>query len=269
MMKKLAEGSKKIVCPSCGHHNHSDVKKCARCGHPRDKGKWKPVASETLSLTKRQLRKIIREALTLSEVKMLPIIVNPYEDLETMNRVANYALTNDIQGALADEMVNYENLDMDLDEMRGWVGKVGKEPDYFSKDAVVPDNWDLSKVRKFMSDLEDAWYKKQGEFADEEHEEAPSKGEREVIGSSLTMKYVTMDDIKRITYQVRRRGGEPSNINLEYRPEGGGIDFGNVSADQAESAGFTLQKIADVLFAYGGKEQKKSPSIKQTPSMYD
>ena len=86
-----------------------------------------------MKITKRNLRKIIREALTLSEVKMLPIIVNPYEDLETMNRVANYALTNDIQGALADEMVNYENLHMDLDEMRGWVGKVGKEPDYFLK----------------------------------------------------------------------------------------------------------------------------------------
>ena len=113
-MKRLAESSKKIVCPNCGHHNHSDVKKCSKCGHPRGKGKWRPVASEMLSLTDKQLRKIIREALSLSESKMLPIIVNPYEDLETMNRVANYALTNDIQGALADEMVNYENLHMDL-----------------------------------------------------------------------------------------------------------------------------------------------------------
>ena len=221
-----------------------------------------------MKITKRQLRRIIRESLVI-ETKMLPIIVNPYEDLETMNRVANYALTNDIQGALADEMVNYENLDMDLDEMRGWVGKVGKKLDYFSEDAVVPDNWDLAKVRKFMSDLEAAWNKKQGELADEEHEEEPSKGEREVIGSSLTMPYVTIADIKRITYQVRRRGGEPSNINLEYRPEGGGVDFGNVTADQAKRAGFTLQKIADVLYAYGGNEQKKSPPRKRYTPMYD
>ena len=84
------------------------------------------LENKVMKITRRQLRSIIRESLVV-ETKMLPIIVNPYEDLETMNRVANYALTNDIQGALADEMVNYENLDMDLDEMRGWVGKVGKK----------------------------------------------------------------------------------------------------------------------------------------------
>ena len=64
-----------------------------------------------MKITRRQLRKIIKESLLL-EAEMLPIMVNPYEDLDTMNRVANYALTNDIQGALADEMVNHENLDL-------------------------------------------------------------------------------------------------------------------------------------------------------------
>ena len=222
-----------------------------------------------MRITRRQIREILKEALLHESKEMLPIIVNPYEDLETMNRVANYALDNDIKGALADEMVNYENLDMDLDEMRGWVNKVGKKQDYFSEEAVVPDNWDLNKVYKFMEDLEDAWIKKQGEAADAEHASEPSKGEREVIGSSLTMDYVTQDDIKRITYQIRRKGGKPSNINLEYRPEGGGVDFGNITADQAKRAGFELQKIADVLYAYGGKEQKKSPSRRQSPQMYD
>ena len=222
-----------------------------------------------MKITRKQIRNILKEALLNEKREMLPIMVNPYEDLETMNRVANYALDNDIEGALADEMVNYENLDMDLDEMRGWVTKVGKNDGSYSEDAVVPDNWDLAKVQKFMNDLENAWYEKQGEAADAEHASEPSKGEREVIGSSLTMKYVTRDDIKRITYQIRRKGGKPSNINLEYKPEGGGSDFGNITADQAKRAGFDLQKIADVLYAYGGKEQKKSPSVKRTPPMYD
>ena len=221
-----------------------------------------------MKITRRQLRKIIKETLLL-ETEMLPIMVNTYEDLDTMNRVANYALTNDIKGALADEMVNYENLDMDLDEMRGWVDLVGKDEGAFSEEAVVPDNWDLNKVYKFMEDLESAWMDQQGAAADKEHAAEPSKGEREVIGNSLTMDYVTMDDIKRITYQIRRKGGKPSNINLEYNPEGGGTDFGNITADQAKRAGFELQKIADVLYAYGGKEQKKSPSVKPTPQMYD
>ena len=140
-----------------------------------------------MKITRKQIRSILKEALLNEKREMLPIMVNPYEDLETMNRVANYALDNDIEGALADEMVNYENLDLDLDEMQGWVTKVGKNDGSYSEDAVVPDNWDLAKVQKFMKDLESAWYKKQGEAADAEHAAEPSKGEREVIGSSLTM----------------------------------------------------------------------------------
>ena len=54
-----------------------------------------------MKITKRQLRQIIRESL-LVEVEMQDIIVNSYEDVEDYNILANYALANDIQGALAD-----------------------------------------------------------------------------------------------------------------------------------------------------------------------
>ncbi len=220
-----------------------------------------------MKITRSQIRKIIKETLLL-ETEMLPIMINTYEDLDTMNRVANYALTNDIEGALADEMVNYENLDMDLDEMRGWVNKVGKNDGSFSREAVVPDDWDLNKVYKFMEDLESAWMNQQGAASDSKHQSDPGVEEREVIGNSLTMDYIDFDELENITYQIRRKGGEPTNINLEYNDDGA-RDFGNITADQVSRAGLSMADVIEILSDGGAKEQKKSPSVKRTPQMYD
>jgi len=216
-----------------------------------------------MKITKRQLRRIIREALLL-EIEMLPILVNPYEDLDTMNRVANYAMTNDIQGALADEMVNNENLDLELDEMRGWVRSVGQGDDHFSDEAVVPDNWNLNAVYAFMDDLETAWVKSQGKSADAEHAASPDAEEREVIGLGLQYDYVLPKDIKGITYQVRRRGGQPSNINIEDENT-----VGNISADRAGDYGLTLDDIIAVLKNGGAQERKKQKSVQSSPQIYD
>ena len=45
----LVEGEGKIVCPNCGHHNEAGVDKCSKCGHPRNKGSWKPAKEEKLN----------------------------------------------------------------------------------------------------------------------------------------------------------------------------------------------------------------------------
>lgn len=216
-----------------------------------------------MKITRGQLRRIIKESLLL-EAEMLPILVNPYEDLDTMNRVANYALTNDIQGALADEMVNHENLDLDLDDMREWVSSVGKDDDSFSEEAVVPTNWNLKKVYKFMEDLERAWMKSQGEASDAEHMSSPNAKEREVIGLGLQYDYVLPKDIKSITYQVRRRNGQASNINVED-PD----TVGNISKSRAEDYGLTLDDIIAVLDSGGARERKRQKSTTRTPQIYD
>ena len=210
-----------------------------------------------------QLRHIIKESLLL-EAEMLPIMVNPYEDLDTMNRVANYALTNDIRGALADEMVNYEDLDLDLDEMNGWVQYVGKDDGHFSEEAIVPDNWDLDKVYKFMRDLEGAWLSQRMTMGNAAHKSGKNVKEREVIGNGLSYDYVLPEDIKGITFQVRRRGGQPSNINIEDEDT-----VGNISVQQAGNEGLTLDDIISVLKAGGAKERKKQKSVRPTPPIYD
>lgn len=218
----------------------------------------------SMRITRIQLRKILREALLAEETKMLPIMVNTYEDLEVMNRVANYALTNDIAGAMADENVNYENLDLDLDNMSGWVDKVGKDDGSFSKGSVVPDNWDLDAVYDFMEDLEEAWGNDQGGKADTAHLTAPNVKEREVIGQGLSYSYASPEEIKGMEFQIRRKNGKPSNINIEDDDA-----IGNITADQAQQAGFTLDDIVAVLIDNGAKERKKQKPIKHTPPMYD
>jgi hypothetical protein len=219
--------------------------------------------SKIMKISKQKLRLLIRERLLL-EQGMITIMSNSYEDLDTMNRVANYALTNDIEGALADEMVNHENLDMDLDEMRGWVKHVGTDPHAFSEDAVVPDNWDLDAVYQFMEDLENAWMRYQRGESDTAHSAAANVKEREVIGGGLGYDYVSPEDIKGITFQVRRRGGQPSNINVEDEDT-----VGNISTGRAQDYGLTLDDIIAVLKAGGAKERKKQKPIRHTPPMYD
>jgi hypothetical protein len=223
-----------------------------------------------MRITRKQLRKIIKESLLL-EAEMLPILVNPYEDLETLNRIANYALTNDIEGALADPMVNYEGLDYDLDAMNGWVKYVGDENEKaFSDHAVVPDNWDEDAVYKFMKDLESAWMNQQGDAADDKHQSDPDPEAREVIGHALTMEYIPLEDVRYITYQVRRKGGKLSNINIEYsNPNYGGTDYANIQARDADSIGMTLDDIESVLVKHGAKGRKRRKSLKHTPPMYD
>ena len=218
----------------------------------------------SMRITRKQLRKVIKEALLVEERKMLPIMVNAYEDLEVMNRIANYALTNDIKGALADTTVNYEDLDLDLDSMQGWVDKVGKDDGSFTKGSVVPDNWDPDAVYDFMEDLEEAWGNDQGSKAYASHLSAPNVEEREVIGQGLSYSYASPEEIKGMEFQIRRKNGKPSNINIEDDDT-----IGNITVDQAQQAGFTLDDIAAVLIGNGAKERKKQKSIKHTPPMYD
>ena len=218
-----------------------------------------------MKITRRQLRKIIKESILNEE--MLKIIANPYSpETEVFNRIANYALNNDIQAALADSAVNTPDLDLDLDGMGEWVRRVGAGGNWMEDDVVVPDGWNADKVSMFMEDLESAWYKQQGQKSNTEHQDTPDVEEREAIGGVLTQNYVLPDEFPGITYQVRRKGGKPHRIDIETRDmySADGID-----ASWAQQHGTTIDKIITVLDKYGAKLRKKNPPRKYTPPMYD
>ena len=88
--------------------------------------------------------------------------------------------------------------------------------------------------------------------------------EREIIGSALTQSYVMPDEIKGLEFQIRRKGGKPSNINIEDDSM-----VSNIRAEDAERKGLTLDDIIKVLQDNGTKERKKQKPIRHTPPMYD
>lgn len=218
-----------------------------------------------MKITKKQLRQIIRESLLVEAREMLELVTSPYEDLTDINVLANYALNNDMQGALKDPVLRsyveknetYFLIDNAYDYLK-YVGdtKQGLPP--------APEGWNLDKVYDFVEKFENEAFKAFSQQKDQSHDALPAKKEREIIGKALTMSYVVPDDIKRIEFQVRRSGGKPTNINIENPSV-----VSNITAREVERQGLTLDDIAKVLRSGGAKERKKSPSRKYTPPVYD
>jgi hypothetical protein len=217
-----------------------------------------------MKITRKRLRRIIRESILL-EQPIIDIITNSYEDVEDINILANYALRNDMKGALKDPSLQHY-IDKNeaaylVDDSYGWLKHVGDEDSY---SMPAPEGWDLKKVYDFFRRFEDEAYSVFNKKEGTEHDSLPNKTEREIIGSALTQIYVMPDEIKDIEFQVRRSGGKPSNINIEN-------DYitSNIRAKDASREGLTLDDIINVLRDYGAKERKKGRAVKHTPPVYD
>jgi len=71
-------------------------------------------------------------------------------------------------------------------------------------------------------------------------------------------------DLPSLTYQVRKKGGQPFAITVEDEE---GAD--SINADWAQSHSTTLDKIISVLANGGAQLRKKRSPRRQAPSMYD
>jgi hypothetical protein len=219
-----------------------------------------------MKVTKRQLRQIIKESL-LVETEMLKIMDNPYEDLSTYNRIANYALTNDIAGAMADPEVNTDELYWELDEMRGWIGRVGDEGEkWFTDDAVVPENWDVDEVDDFMEDLEVAWHADQEkkdraaiaadadkdwlEFISDHFSALLGPNDLESLGWKEYKKYIRLSPPNSISHAVDE------------------IHITNDDLSRSSSPG-TREEFVDFLTNRAGKTLKKRKIYRSPPPLYD
>ena len=220
------------------------------------------VAGDVLEKTMDQVDKLQN---LNEQVEMLDIVTNPYEDVEDINILANYAHRNDMQGALKDPTLKHyidKNEAMYLvDDSYGWLKHVGKED---QGEPPAPSGWDLNKVYDFVQRFEDEASKVFSQKDAADHASAPNKIEREIIGNAFTYSYVMPDEIKGLEFQIRRRGGKPSNINIEDDSM-----VSNIRAEDAERKGLTLDDIIKVLRDNGAKERKKRAPIRHTPPMYD
>ncbi len=218
-----------------------------------------------MKITKRQLKRIIHESL-LVETEMLKIMDNPYEDLSVYNRIANYALTNDIAGAMADPEVNTDELYWELDEMRGWIDKVGSDERAFTDDAVVPENWDADEVEGFMEDLEVAWHKDQ---AKKDHAAIAADADKDWLEfmSGEFQALVVPNDLESLGWKEYKRYirlSAPESISHAVDE----IHITNDDLSGGHSPG-TREEFVEFLTNRAGKTLKKRKIYRSPPPLYD
>ena len=167
-----------------------------------------------MKISEHRLRKIIRVSLLREQQEMQDIITNPYEDVEDYNRLANYALNNDIKGALADPELKYyiDNNEMGwvADEAGGWFEQVGS-----ATDLPAPEGWDSKKAYKFLRDLEDAAWKVYDKQAQAAIKGDPDKEFLEFLGNQWTsmIEPNDLEGIKWKEYKKYVRLTPPSSIS--------------------------------------------------------
>jgi len=167
-----------------------------------------------MKIRKSQLRKIIRESLNLKEAHQT-IIQSPYEDVDDYNVLANYALKNDIAGALADPAlrpyVEKNEMGWIADEAGGWFENVGEE----GYDMPAPEGWDRDKAYQFLTDLENAAWKVYDKQAKGAIAGDPDKEFLEFLGNqwSSMIEPSDMEGIKWKKYKKYIRLSPPPSIS--------------------------------------------------------
>ena len=170
-----------------------------------------------MKITRKEIRKIMKEALLVEKKEMLPIIVNEYEDVELYNILANYALNNDIQGALADPeikpYVEKNEVGWISDEAGGWFEHVGQKG--YEDEMPAPEGWDREKAYKWLTDLENAAWKVYDKQAKAAIKGDPDKEFLEFLGNqwSSMIEPNDMEGIKWKEYKKYIRLKPPPSIS--------------------------------------------------------
>ena len=217
-----------------------------------------------MRITRRQIREILRESL-LVETDMQDIIVNSYEDVEDYNILANYALTNDIQGALADPAlkpyIEKNEMGWVADEAGGWFEKVGEWDE-----MPAPEGWDRDAAYQFLTDLENAAWKVYDKQAKAAIAGDPDKEFLEFLGNqwSSMIEPNDMEGIKWKEYKKYIRLKPPPSISH-------GVGEINIQKDEIERLySGALEDFMDFLTTRAGGDAGKRKAYKKSPPpMYD
>lgn len=218
-----------------------------------------------MKITKKTLRKIIRESLVLKEAHQT-IIQNPYEDVDDYNVLANYALTGDIAGALADPALKYyvDNNEMGFlaDEAISWFNNVGKE----GWDMPAPEGWDSKKAHKFLRDIEDAAYNEYSKAMKARISSDPDTAWLRFLGNAFTagIEPDDMEDIKWKQYKKYIRIKPPRSISH-------GVGEINVNRDEVEgysNSPGTYEDFIDFLERRAGGQLGRRKPYKRSPAPY-
>jgi len=222
-----------------------------------------------MKITRKQIRQVLKESL-LFENEMQDIIVNEYEDVEDYNILANYALANDIQGALADPAikpyVDKNEIGWISDEAGGWFETVGEYED--DGGPAPPEGWDAQKAYKFLRDLEDAAWKVYSKQMDSAIAADPDKEFLEYLGNQFTSTIAPddMPGIKWKEYKKYMRLKPPPSISHGV----GEITINKEDYEYNSGKPGTWDEFKDFLTARAGGDAGRRPAYKRSPPpLYD
>ena len=218
-----------------------------------------------MKLTKRNLRKIIKESL-LNETKMQDIIVNEYEDVDDYNILANFALKGDIAGALAHpdikHYVDKNEMGWFADDAITWFEQVGSDEGYLP----APEGWDSDKAHKFLKDIENAAWKVYQKQEDAAIAADPDKEFLEFLGNEWTSS-ISPDDMKGIKWKEYKR-----YIRLKPPPSiSHGVGEIHITKEDTDNLyPGAWEDFKDFLTTRaGGQLGKRKPYRRSPPPIYD
>ena len=200
-----------------------------------------------MKITKKQLRKIIKESILLEA-----------DDFSTNLKKIRALLDRD---EIEDAAEMYANMNED--------------PSYFGGELEAI-RFEYDETRDFF---ENAPAEVHDEFEDLAYEYLSDKGQKAIASSSYKNELlaisnsfttqVTPDEVKHITYQPRVRKGQLANVNMEDN-EGmlGNIATG-MTPDEAKRYGTTLEKVIEVLDTLGATKRTRRKPVKMNLPYYD
>ena len=200
-----------------------------------------------MKVTKKQLRKIIKESILLEA-----------DDFSTNLKKIRVLLDKD---EIEDAAEMYANMNTDASYFGGELEAIRFEYDEtrdFFENAPAEVGREFEELAyEYLSD------RGQAAISSSSH-----KKELLAISDSF-MTQVTPDEVKHITYQPRIRKGQLANVNME---DNDGL-LGNMAAgmtpDEAKKHGTTLDKVMSTLDALGATKRTRRKPIKYTPPLYD
>jgi hypothetical protein len=219
--------------------------------------------NKMIRIKKSDLKKLIREALIKEGHQ--DIIVNSYENVDDYNVLANYALTGDIAGALADPAlkpyVDKNEMGWVVDEAGGWFEKVGEWDE-----MPAPEGWDRDKAYQFLTDLENAAWKVYDKQAQAAIKGDPDREFLEFLGNQWTS-MIEPNDLPGIKWKVYKRYirlKPPSSISH-------GVGEINISKEDIKALyPGAYEDFTDFLTTRtGGQLGRRAPTRRSPPPVYD
>ena len=200
-----------------------------------------------MKITKRQLRRIIKESLLLET-----------SDFSTKLKKIRVLLDKD---EIEDAAEMYASMNEDPSYFGGELEAIRFE---YEETADFFENAPAEVGREF-EDLAYEYLSDRGQAA---ISSSSHKNELLAISNSFTTQ-VTPDEVKHITYQPRVRKGQLANVNMEDNDGLLGNLATGMTPDEAKRYGTTLEKVMATLDSLGATKRTRRKPVKMSLPYYD